>query len=146
MYVGLHVKFILLFSDSNKTWILTSDFWNFKTLNFMEILPLRAELFHADRRTDMTKLTVAFAILRTRLKWISSLQIIYKQMWESTRVLGKYTCVNSLFCPNYATLLQRISTSWYCENSTTKSYEYTHPFFNNYWYQALGLFFEWQPK
>jgi hypothetical protein len=26
---------------------------------FMKILPVGAELFHADRRTDMTKLTVA---------------------------------------------------------------------------------------
>ena len=39
--------------------------------NFMQILPLGVELFHAggqaDGRTDM-KLTVAFPILRTRLK------------------------------------------------------------------------------
>jgi hypothetical protein len=36
--------------------------------NFTKIRPVGAELFHADRRTDMTKLRVAFAILRTRLK------------------------------------------------------------------------------
>jgi len=34
---------------------------------FMKIHPVRAELFHADRRTNM-KLVVAFAILLTRLK------------------------------------------------------------------------------
>jgi len=28
--------------------------------NFMKIRPVGAELLHADRRTDMTKLTVAF--------------------------------------------------------------------------------------
>jgi hypothetical protein len=28
--------------------------------NFMKILPLGAEVFHADRQTDMTKLIVAF--------------------------------------------------------------------------------------
>ena len=27
--------------------------------NFIKILPVRAELFHADRRTDITKLIVA---------------------------------------------------------------------------------------
>jgi len=34
----------------------------------MKIRPAGTELFHAERPTDMTKLTVAFRILRTRLK------------------------------------------------------------------------------
>ena len=34
----------------------------------MKIRPVGAELFRADRRTAMTKLIMAFAILRTRLK------------------------------------------------------------------------------
>ena len=34
----------------------------------MKISPVEAELFHVDRRTDMTDLIVAFAILRTRQK------------------------------------------------------------------------------
>jgi hypothetical protein len=33
----------------------------------MKIRPVGVKLFHADRQTDMTKLVVAFAILRTRL-------------------------------------------------------------------------------
>jgi hypothetical protein len=33
---------------------------------------VRAELFHADGRTDMTKLIVVFPILRTRLKMFVS--------------------------------------------------------------------------
>jgi len=33
---------------------------HFETPNFIEIRPLRAELFHADGRTDATNLTVAF--------------------------------------------------------------------------------------
>jgi len=36
--------------------------------NFMKIRQLGAELFHADRQTDMTKLIVAFPIFRTYLK------------------------------------------------------------------------------
>jgi hypothetical protein len=34
----------------------------------MNIRPVGAELFHEDGRTDMTKLIVIFAILRTDLK------------------------------------------------------------------------------
>jgi hypothetical protein len=33
---------------------------NTPTSNFMKILPVRAELFHEEGRTDMTKRTVAF--------------------------------------------------------------------------------------
>ena len=32
-----------------------------KISNFMKIRPVGADLFHADRRTDMTKLKVAFS-------------------------------------------------------------------------------------
>ena len=35
---------------------------------FMKIRPVGNELFHADGQTDMTKLIVGCAILRTRLK------------------------------------------------------------------------------
>ena len=53
--------------------------WNFNFLdgfskkstqisNFMKIRLVGVELFHADRREDMTKLIVAFRNLRTRLK------------------------------------------------------------------------------
>ena len=41
----------LEFSDFSK---------NSEVLNFMKIRPVGAELFHADGRTDMTKLLVAF--------------------------------------------------------------------------------------
>jgi len=36
--------------------------------NFMKIRPVGAELFHAYRRTDMTKLTVAFHNFANALK------------------------------------------------------------------------------
>jgi len=35
--------------------------------NLVKIRPVGAELFRADRRTAVTKLIIAFAILRTRL-------------------------------------------------------------------------------
>jgi len=51
MYAGLHVKYPLLLSDLNETWIFSIDFSkNNDISNLMKILPVRAELFHADRR------------------------------------------------------------------------------------------------
>jgi hypothetical protein len=56
----------------------------------MKILPLRAELFHADgqteRQADMTKLMVVFAILRTRIKILSHdtirASVVAGTMWK----------------------------------------------------------------
>jgi hypothetical protein len=41
---------------------------NTQILNFMKICPVGTELFHADGRTDMMKLSVAFRNLQTRLE------------------------------------------------------------------------------
>jgi len=55
-------------SDCNKTWIYRQIFSkNTQISNFMKIRPVVAELFHADRLRDMTKVKAPFAILRTRL-------------------------------------------------------------------------------
>ena len=45
-------------------------------LNFMKIRPVRAELFHADGQTDMTKLTVAFRNFAKgcKTRWLLVLQ------------------------------------------------------------------------
>jgi len=66
MYIGFHVKYSLFLSDFSDTRIFSTSFR--KIQNFMKILPVGAELSHADGQTDMTGVTVAFAILRTRLK------------------------------------------------------------------------------
>ena len=60
MYIGLHIKYTLLFSDFNENLIVDRFSKNTQIPNFMKIRPVGAELFHADRRTDMTKLIVAF--------------------------------------------------------------------------------------
>jgi len=54
MYRGLNVKYPLFFSDFNKSRILDRfSKKNFQMLIFMKILPVEAELFHADIQTDM---------------------------------------------------------------------------------------------
>ena len=61
MYIGLYVKYPLFLSGFNETWIFSTDFQKYTQIsNFVKIRPVRAELFHADRRTDMTKLIAAF--------------------------------------------------------------------------------------
>jgi len=65
MYIGLHVKYPLFLSDFNGTWTFSTDFR--KILKYhvsKKIRRVRADLFHAarrtDRRTDVTKLIIAF--------------------------------------------------------------------------------------
>jgi hypothetical protein len=62
MYTGLHIKYPLFLSDFHETGIFVDSFFskNNEIPNFVKIRPVGAELFHADRQTDMTKLTVAF--------------------------------------------------------------------------------------
>ena len=52
-HVGLHVKYPLLLSDFNKTWIFSKHFRkNSQISSVMKIRPVVAELFHAGGRTD----------------------------------------------------------------------------------------------
>ena len=61
MYIGLHVKYPLFLSDFNDTWVFLDTFSkNLQTSNFMNIRPVVAEMFHAEGRTNMQKLTVDF--------------------------------------------------------------------------------------
>jgi hypothetical protein len=62
MYIGLHVKYLLVLSDSNETCIFFVGFSK-KWLNtkfHLKTRPLAAKWFHANRRTDVTKLIAAF--------------------------------------------------------------------------------------
>ena len=59
--IGLHVKYRLIFPDFKETWIFPADYRkNAQIRNLMKIHKVRVKLFHVDRRTDKTKMVVAF--------------------------------------------------------------------------------------
>ena len=62
MYICFCVKYPLFLLNFNKTLIFSTDFRGKKKQisNFVTIRLMVAELVHSDRRTDMTKLIVAF--------------------------------------------------------------------------------------
>ena len=58
---NFHVKFPLFLPDFNETWISSTDFRKILKISiFMKMDQAGADMFTADRRTDMTKLIVAF--------------------------------------------------------------------------------------
>ena len=53
MYIGLHVKYPLLLSDFNETWLFFDMVTkNRQISNFIKIRTVGAELFHAGGRTE----------------------------------------------------------------------------------------------
>ena len=104
MYIGVHVKYLLLLLDFNKTWIFSTDFQKYvytKIWNFMKIRTVRAELFHADRQqTDTMKLIVAFRNFasspKSRQPLISTLTM---GCWgQCLRILPTVTYPHTLQC------------------------------------------------
>jgi len=59
MYIGLHVKYPSFLSNFNETWISATDFRKILK-HFMKIRLGGAELFRADRQTDMKKLMFVY--------------------------------------------------------------------------------------
>jgi len=71
-YICLHVKYLSFLSDFSKTNISLTIFLNIKMLNFMEILLVEGEVFHADGRTEgrrdrHDKANRLFVILQKRM-------------------------------------------------------------------------------
>ena len=53
MFTGSRVKYPLVFSDSNETWILWTHFYkNIQISNFIKICPVGAGVFNVDRQMD----------------------------------------------------------------------------------------------
>ena len=54
MWKNLDVKYPLLFSDFNQTWLFSTDF---RKSSNIKIRPVGAQLFHADEQTDQQSRT-----------------------------------------------------------------------------------------
>jgi len=61
---------------------------NIHTSDLMKICPLGAELFHADRRTDMTKLIVAFRNFANAPKNALKLNTVHGFCFEKKPIVG----------------------------------------------------------
>jgi hypothetical protein len=60
MYIGLHVKQPLFLSDFNESWIFSIDFLKTLNVKFHENRSNVRRALLADKRTDVTKLIIAF--------------------------------------------------------------------------------------
>ena len=109
MWKHLDVNYPLFLSDLNENLISRRIFQNKKVSSFMNIRQVGAELFHADRRTDMTKLIVAFRNFRRAPKIVSLFPHIRaqdrnnctetartKQMNTDIKVIGQCQCAWSV--------------------------------------------------
>ena len=100
MYTGLHVKYPLFLSDFKKKFNFLNRFSKYIYVsNFMQICPVRAELFLEDRQTDITKLKVAFQIMTPNEKegsGRSPIIIIILKYRRNTKQLQSNTKIESL--------------------------------------------------
>jgi len=124
MCIGLHTKYPLFSTDFDETWISSTDFSkNTQMTNFMKILPVGAELFHADGWTDMTKLIVAFRILRTRLKTSDTRHKMFNTTINYKRV-HKNECTTHISINPILTLLSTKQSEWQSNKPQTITLEW----------------------
>ena len=95
MYMGLHVKCPLFFSDFNENWIFPTDFWKihkykilWKFVQWEARCSMRTDR-HKHRQTDMTKIVVA---LRSSAKGPNNKHIntcCRHSVWVSNLMINK---------------------------------------------------------
>jgi hypothetical protein len=98
--VGLHKKYPLFLSNTNKTWIFSTFFSKKAQISyFFQILLVEAELLQTDGQTDTTKLTVAFHNFffskAPRIRHICSnhdTQFYYPSSVKMCLILHRFTC------------------------------------------------------
>ena len=93
MYTGLLLKYQLFLFEFKNLNFLYRFSKNTRISNFMKFRPMEAELFHADGRTDMTKLIVAFSSFANAPKIVtnqciadtSKLEMLEQNSWWNAR-------------------------------------------------------------
>jgi hypothetical protein len=100
MYIEFHVKYPLLLSDFNETWILSTYIRKTQKSNFMKICLVSAQLFHADRRTEMTKLIVVFRNFKNASNNFQSLLKDQQESLKTVLQIEPYKTWKILECTN----------------------------------------------
>ena len=96
----LHVKYPLFLSNFNKTWIFSTEGRKKAQMsNFIKICPVGKEIFHADGRTDMQKLTLAFRNFANASK--TACIPLTKSYFAWKRMKMEKTGSSENFSPNY---------------------------------------------
>jgi hypothetical protein len=99
MYIGVYVKYPSFLSNLNKIRIFSTDFEKSQIQNFLRISPLGVELFHADERTDITKLTVLF--ISYSYSYIHPIHPNYSQFCDtSLPKIRKANWIGHILCRN----------------------------------------------
>jgi len=108
MCIGLRVKYQLFLSDFNEFSIFSIDFRKkkFKRQISLSIHPARADLFHEDGQTDMTKLMVTFR------NYVEA-----GQMWEISRLSESRSGFWESLC-----FVEQISQIYGCFETSTSIY------------------------
>jgi hypothetical protein len=92
----------------SETWIIFDRFSrNTRILNLMKILPVGAELFHADGQTDMTKLIVAFRKIAKKPKNCKS-SSYHNGVINDPGIMEPDTAYFPTFRKNKSTLYSRV--------------------------------------
>ena len=103
MSSGLHVRYLLLLSDFNGTWVYSNFFSpkNTQIWNFMKIRPVGSQLFHANGRTNMMKLIAAFRNFTNALQNAKYCTISWaKQILLMAHATSRQTFSRTIYYPS----------------------------------------------
>jgi hypothetical protein len=93
MYIVVRAKCPLFLSDFNETWIFSV---NFRKIILEYEISWNSVMFHADRRTDMTKLIVALHKFTNALR--NRMRNLYKLLWQEMDLIASLIPNVCVFC------------------------------------------------